>query len=149
MYPRNYEDMMLGSRTTVLEGDIALVLIKCIKQHSNLYPVTLLTSKTMSKSFSDDAPQKRHCAIGSRTSTTVDPQHSMAKAREGTDGGWRHHWESERNWGPQDLLRHVQNGVRSTRWRELEAAVIATPLPTPLPGDVAGIRPLITYFTFT
>lgn len=77
---------MLSGGTTILEGNVILVLVKSIKRRSALCSIVLLTPKTTLKPFSGDALQKMHRAIGSRTSTAVDLQHDMVKAREKTDG---------------------------------------------------------------
>ena len=74
--------MVLSGGTTVLEGDIILILVithqnyRCVARFSGL-----LTSKTMLKPFSDDAPQKTHFAMGSRMSVAVDLRHAMVNAR--------------------------------------------------------------------
>ena len=74
--------MVLSGRTTVLEGDIILILV--ITNQDNrcvAYLVGLLTSKTTLKPFSDDAPQNTHFAIGSRMSVAVELRHAIVKAR--------------------------------------------------------------------
>ena len=67
----------------------------------------------MLKPFSGDALQKIHRAIGSRPSTTVDPQHNMVKASEETDGD--HHalavTRQSLAGDSQNLPCHVQKGA--------------------------------------
>ena len=75
--------MVLSGGTTVLEGDIILILVITNQNHRCvIYLVGLLTSKTMLKPFSDDAPQKTHFSIGSRMSVAVELRHAMVKARK-------------------------------------------------------------------
>ena len=112
--------MTLSSRTTVLEGDVILVLIKYIDRDS-VCSAALLTSNTMLKPFSDDAPQKMHRAIGSRASTSVDPQHNMAKAKEETDRGWH----------ALSATRGHQQGIRKTchvTCRTLPRSIVKVPV---------------------
>jgi len=73
--------MVLSGGTTVLEGDIILILV--IKNQDNrcvVYLAGLLTSKMTLKPFSDDAPQNTHFAIGSRMSVAVELRHAIVKA---------------------------------------------------------------------
>lgn len=75
---------MLGGRAAILEGDIIFVLTGQVKLRVSLRTFDTVTSKTTSKPFSDDAPQKTHCATGSRASVAVDLKHDMTKEREET-----------------------------------------------------------------
>ena len=86
MYLGNHKDVVLCSRTTVLEGDVVLILAienqpHCPVVHSVDRP---LTSKTTLKPLSGDAPQKTHFAMGSRTSVAVDLQHDIVKTKRKT-----------------------------------------------------------------
>lgn len=74
--------MVFGGGTTVLEGDIVLILIITNQSHRCVaHSAGPPTSKTTLKPFSDDAPQKTHFAIGSRMSVAVELRHAMVKAR--------------------------------------------------------------------
>ena len=116
-----------------------------------------LTSKTTSKPFSDDTPQKTHCAIGSRTSVAVDLRHDMTKERDETP----HPTTKKKEGNPAFFdcdQRHLSRTFRVTcrktdrskrRGCSFESVIQETVLPTAWPGDVAGTQLLIIHSTLT